>query len=253
MLADSDMIGRARLPRRASCLPWGRPGSARSPACIAGVALPNVWSRLAAQWIDQHFLPNVLVGLALGLAKPCFGSTIALRRETLGPDRRFRGLQGRSGGRLCGRRRGSEAGPHGCGAEGSRPRSPLRGRVAGGGAASGASLGPHHPVGGSGRLRGFARHPSGSAGHDRGVLGAFRGSRAGRCSAVAVASRLLLWLLIGRFIRMRPKGLILGPVRDYAAFLVFVLSFWPGSIDWRGHRFALRPDGTLASPDTAGS
>jgi ceramide glucosyltransferase len=33
--------------------------------------------------IDYHFLPDVLVGLALGLARPCFGSTIALRRETL--------------------------------------------------------------------------------------------------------------------------------------------------------------------------
>src|SRR5439155_18605701 len=33
--------------------------------------------------IDYHFLPDVLVGLKLRLARPCFGSTIALRRETL--------------------------------------------------------------------------------------------------------------------------------------------------------------------------
>lgn len=39
--------------------------------------------RLSAMGTDQHFLPNVCLGLAVGLAKPCFGSTIALRRETL--------------------------------------------------------------------------------------------------------------------------------------------------------------------------
>ncbi len=69
----------------------------------------------------------------------------------------------------------------------------------------------------------------------------------------AVASRLLLQLFVARTLGTGTKGLILGPVRDYAAFLVFVLSFWPGSIDWRGHRFALSADGSISSPDTAGS
>src|ERR1700693_4124084 len=43
----------------------------------------SVWSRLDSMAIDYHFLPDVLVGLALGLARPCFGSTVALRRQTL--------------------------------------------------------------------------------------------------------------------------------------------------------------------------
>ena len=38
---------------------------------------------LAAAGIDYHFLPNVLVGLKLGLATPCFGSTIAITKTTL--------------------------------------------------------------------------------------------------------------------------------------------------------------------------
>jgi ceramide glucosyltransferase len=42
-----------------------------------------LWSSLSALAIDSHFLPSVAVGMELGLAKPCFGSTIALRRETL--------------------------------------------------------------------------------------------------------------------------------------------------------------------------
>jgi ceramide glucosyltransferase len=48
-----------------------------------GEAHGGLWARLAAMAIDYRFLPDVLVGLALGLARPCFGSTIALRRETL--------------------------------------------------------------------------------------------------------------------------------------------------------------------------
>lgn len=43
----------------------------------------GVWSRLAAMAINHHFLPGVVVGLWLGLATPCFGSTIALRRSVL--------------------------------------------------------------------------------------------------------------------------------------------------------------------------
>ena len=49
----------------------------------AGSGLRGVWSELASQAISAHFLPSVLVGLRSGLASPCFGSTIALRRETL--------------------------------------------------------------------------------------------------------------------------------------------------------------------------
>ena len=48
-----------------------------------GRAVGGIWSRLAAAAVDHHFLPSVLVGLRFGLAQPCFGSTIALRRETL--------------------------------------------------------------------------------------------------------------------------------------------------------------------------
>ena len=39
------------------------------------------WSELAALGINAHFLPNVISGLGLGLARPCFGSTIAFKRK----------------------------------------------------------------------------------------------------------------------------------------------------------------------------
>jgi ceramide glucosyltransferase len=47
--------------------------------------LPNggFWSRLSAMAVHDHFLPTTILGLALGLARPCLGATIALSRETL--------------------------------------------------------------------------------------------------------------------------------------------------------------------------
>jgi len=41
------------------------------------------WSRLGAMAINHGFLPNAVLGLTLGLARPCFGSTIALTADTL--------------------------------------------------------------------------------------------------------------------------------------------------------------------------
>lgn len=41
------------------------------------------WSRLGAMNISYGFLPNAVLGKTCGLAEPCFGSTIALRGETL--------------------------------------------------------------------------------------------------------------------------------------------------------------------------
>ncbi|HEX4271581.1 MAG TPA: bacteriohopanetetrol glucosamine biosynthesis glycosyltransferase HpnI [Rhizomicrobium sp.] len=43
----------------------------------------RLWSALAAMGTSYTFLPNAVLGTSLGLATPCFGSTIALRRETL--------------------------------------------------------------------------------------------------------------------------------------------------------------------------
>src|SRR4029077_6545546 len=48
-----------------------------------GLAATGVWARLAALGINAHFLPSVVVGLGLGVAWPCFGSTIAFKRKAL--------------------------------------------------------------------------------------------------------------------------------------------------------------------------
>lgn len=44
---------------------------------------PGFWPGIEAQTTDYQFLPGVMAALALDLAHPCFGQTIAMRRETL--------------------------------------------------------------------------------------------------------------------------------------------------------------------------
>jgi ceramide glucosyltransferase len=59
------------------------PGVGAVTCLYRGRPVAGFWSGLTSAGIDQHFLPNAIAGITLGLAKPCFGSTIALRRETL--------------------------------------------------------------------------------------------------------------------------------------------------------------------------
>ncbi len=249
VLADSDMlVGPDYLERVVRALDGPNVGAV---TCLyRGVSIPGLWSHLAVQWIDFHFLPSVAVGLALGLARPCFGSTIALRRDTLERIGGFPAFKDRladdyamgeavRGLGLTVAVPGDFVLGHTCTAAsfGALLRQELRwSRTI-------RSLDPlgfcgsavTHPIPWA-TLAAFA---SGFGAPAMGMLGA------------AVASRILLQLFVTRRLGTGTKSLILGPVRDYAAFLVFVLSFWPGSIDWRGHRFALHSDGSISSPPQA--
>src|SRR5262249_37274256 len=59
------------------------PGISAVTCLYYGVALTGIWARFGALFINAQFLPSVVVGLALGLARPCFGSTLAFRRASL--------------------------------------------------------------------------------------------------------------------------------------------------------------------------
>lgn len=251
VLADSDMlVGRDYLDRVVAALE--APGVGAVTCLYRGIAVPGIWSRLATQWIDDHFLPSVVVGMALGLAKPCFGSTIALSRDTLERIGGFAAFKDRLADDYA---MGDAV--RGLGLSVAVPRHLVLGHTCTA-TSFGALLRQElrwsrtiRSLDPAGFIGSAVTHPipwatlaavwSGFGAAAMGMLGA------------AVASRLLLQLFVARSIGTRPNGLILGPVRDYAAFLVFLLSFWPGSIDWRGHRFALKPDGTITSPDIAGS
>ena len=82
ILSDSDMaVPRDYAARIVAALE--EPGVGAVTLLYSGRGETNGWSRMAAAGISWGFLPSVMVGLATGLAKPCMGSTIAMRRETL--------------------------------------------------------------------------------------------------------------------------------------------------------------------------
>ena len=82
VLSDSD-IGVPSDYVRKMAAALEEPGVGAVTCCYVGRALDNIWSKLATAGIDYHFLPNVMLGMACGLAQPCFGSTIALTRSVL--------------------------------------------------------------------------------------------------------------------------------------------------------------------------
>lgn len=80
--SDSDMsVPRDYLAVLAGAL--ARPGVGAATCLYRGRGDAGRWSVLAAAGISYQFLPSVALGVALGLARPCMGSTIALRRATL--------------------------------------------------------------------------------------------------------------------------------------------------------------------------
>jgi ceramide glucosyltransferase len=82
VLADSDIAVRPDyLARIAAALE--KPGVGGVTCLYRGVPAAGIWSALSVLAINGHFFPNTLVGMRVGLATPCFGSTIALRREVL--------------------------------------------------------------------------------------------------------------------------------------------------------------------------
>jgi ceramide glucosyltransferase len=59
-----------------------KPGVGLVTCAYRGQPDPGFWPRLSAIATNNQFLPGVVTGLALGLARPCFGQTIAMRRDT---------------------------------------------------------------------------------------------------------------------------------------------------------------------------
>lgn len=59
------------------------PGTGLASCLIAGQAGAGFWSRLAAMDLSYRYMPAVLLGIALGLARPVLGPTVALRHDTL--------------------------------------------------------------------------------------------------------------------------------------------------------------------------
>lgn len=82
VMADSDIAVRPDYLRQVAAV-LSAPGVGVVTCPYRGEGVAGFWSRLAAMGLTYQFLPSVAVGVGLGLATPCMGSTIALSAETL--------------------------------------------------------------------------------------------------------------------------------------------------------------------------
>lgn len=82
VLSDSDIaVASDYLRKVVSAL--AADGIGAVTCLYTGWAVLGFASRISAMGISYHFLPNVVTGVSLGLTEPCFGSTIALKKDTL--------------------------------------------------------------------------------------------------------------------------------------------------------------------------
>lgn len=243
VLADSDMVVAPDYLERVVA-ELSQPGVSGVTCLYHGVpANRGVYAHLSALAIDVQFLPNVLMGTGLGLAKPCFGSTIAFTAESLS---RIGGFQ---------RIRNDLADDYELG-EALRG---LGGRIA----IPNFSIG-HTCV--DTEIPGLWRHelrwnrtirnvdPAGYAGSvvthafPLALIGALlpgAGSGALAVAALALACRVLLCIRLERAFGLQPHPYWLLPIRDILSFMNFSWGFVSGAVTWKGHDYRVVADGTL--------
>src|SRR5215469_9754132 len=239
--ADSDILVKEDYTGRIVRL-LQKPGVGAVSVLYHGEATAGPWSRIAALLINTHFLPNVLVGMALNLAKPCFGSTIALRRETLRAIGGFEAfsnqladdyLTGEAVRRLDQK---VEIAPcsvaHICYEESLRDL--LNHQLRWARTIKSIDL--------PGYLGSFIAHPFALA-----LLGIAAGD--GYCPAIAAAAlglRLVLCKIVERKSGLGRQAYSMVPATDLISFAVFIWSFLGTGVTWKQTHYTVLSDGTLA-------
>lgn len=240
VMADSDIeVGPDYLAGVVAQLQ--RPGVGAVTCVFHGVAAGGVWSQQAALAINSHFLPSVIVGVSSGLATPCFGSTIAVRRQVL---REIGGLKPfadaladdyaigdavRSAGYRVAIPSFSLA--QACFHADLRSLIAYELRAA-------RTIRSIKPLGYCGTV---ISHPFPLA-----LISAVLGGEGGMLlAATALAARGMLCLAVERAFALERQPYALIPICDLLSFAVFVLSFLGTSVAWRGATFQINRDGTL--------
>lgn len=247
VLADSDMrVERNYLSRVTAAL--DEPGVGAVTCLYYGVPVGGMWASLSALAINAHFLPGVVFGLGVGLARPCFGSTLALRRETLGEIGGFTAFVDcladdyAMGAAL--RARGHAISiPHFAVAHMCTERSAhdfwrheLRWA---------RTIKSIDPLGYAGSI---AAHPLPWA-----LIAALLGAGSAAflpAIAIAVASigcRVALLRQVERAYALPPQAYWLVPARDLLSFILFVVSFFGRDVSWKGHRYRMVAGGSWVS------
>ena len=222
-----------------------KPGVGLVTCVYRGQPDPGFWPRLSVKAINYQFLPSVVTGLALGLARPCFGQTIAMRRDTLEKIGGFAPFvkhlaEDHAIGEAV-RMTGQKVVippftiTHAC-VESSamqliahelRWSRTIR------------SIDPR------GHLGSALTHPLAFA-----LLAvAFSGGAVWTwlLALVALCARFALKLLSDRALQQVRRDLWMLPLWDIASFAIFVASFWSSRVIWRGFSFTVDSDGLLSA------
>jgi ceramide glucosyltransferase len=247
VLADSDMrVDPDYLCRVTAAL--DEPGVGAVTCLYYGVPVAGMWSSLSALAINAHFLPGVVFGSALGLARPCFGSTLALRRQTLGEIGGFIAFVDcladdyAMGAALRARGYAISIPPfavaHMCTEASARDfwRHELRWA---------RTIKSIDPLGYAGSI---AAHPLPWA-----LIAALLGAGstaflpAIAIAVVSIGCRAALLRQVERAYALPSQAYWLVPARDLLSFILFVVSFFGRDVSWKGHRYRMVAGGSWVS------
>ncbi len=244
VLSDSDIAVKPGYLRTVTPL-LASPRVGAVTCLYHGIAGDGLWARLSALAINSHFLPQAIAGTGLGLTKPCFGATIALRRsmlERIGGFGAFAdeladdyaiGAAVRSAGNKV------VIAPlvvgHCCFENSLRQLVQHQLRVA-------RTIKSIDPVGYAGSI---ITHPWPLA-----LIGMLSGSSAAALLVVAaLASRVTLYRCVERRFGLPRENYWLIPVQDILAFAIYAASFFGATVHWRGADYHVTADGTLIEED----
>ncbi|MBV9551097.1 MAG: bacteriohopanetetrol glucosamine biosynthesis glycosyltransferase HpnI [Alphaproteobacteria bacterium] len=246
VLADSDIAVKPHWLTHV-CEALSRPGVGVVTCLYTGEAAAGadgLWSKLAAMGSSYDFLPNVVVGTSLGLAAPCFGSTIALARKTLDEIGGFAAFADCLADDYHIGRAAREAG--------YTLAMPALGVAHTAAEPSFGALFRHEQ---RWRRTIHSLDPAGNAGSIVTFTFAFALMSAALLDfapvallvlAVALAARLLLKQSIDRAFGTNAGPAWLMPLRDLLSFAVFVNSLFGETVHWRGARFGIDPAGAMS-------
>jgi ceramide glucosyltransferase len=208
-----------------------------------GLPDPGFWPRLSAKGTNYHFLPGVVIGLALGLARPCFGQTIAMRRETLEQIGGFNAFthhlaEDHAIGEAVRRLGLKVAVPpftitHACVESTALALISHELRWA-------RTIRTIDPIG---HLGTALTHPFALALLGRVLCGGTWWTWAFVLGALV--ARLSLKLQVDRSLRQPVRDLWLMPIWDVLFFVIFLTSFVSKRVTWRGARFQVRGNGLM--------
>jgi ceramide glucosyltransferase len=240
VIIDSDIeVGPGHLSEIVA--EFENPGVGAATCLYHGVSGEGLWSDLSALSINAHFLPSVVLALAFGIARPCFGSTIALPRSVL---KRIGGLRAFAdclhddyalGQRV--REVGLKVAVarftvgHFCQERSLAALMLNQIRTA-------RTIKLIDPVGYAGSI---VAHPTAFA-----VAAALLGGPyALSLLLLSLAGRLGVCLAVERTFSIPRQSYWLLPFYDLLFIIVYVASYFGAHVTWRGERFRLNADGSL--------